>query len=83
MAHILECSCREHWVSPFWDYGFLPPSVYIDPRFFKWFGVVGLAFPVFLFGTLFLWIIGLLFVPRKTWLLGLIGLGVCAQHIYT
>ena len=22
-------------------------------------------------------------MPRKTWLLGLIGLGVCAQHIYT
>ena len=58
-------------------------SVYIDPRIFKWVGVVGLAFPIFLFGTLFLWIIGLLFVPRKTWLLGLIGLGVCAQHIYT
>ena len=58
-------------------------SVYIDPRLFKWVALLGLAFPVFLFGTLFFWVIGLLFVPRKTWLLGLVGLGVCAQRIYT
>ena len=45
-------------------------SVYIDPRLFKWVALLGLAFPVFLFGTLFFWVIGLLFVPRKTFLLG-------------
>lgn len=56
-------------------------SVYVDPRLFKWIALCGLAFPVFLFGTIALWIIGLIFVPRKTWLLGLVGLLVCSGSI--
>lgn len=56
-------------------------SVYVDPRIFKWAALLGLLFPVFLFGTLILWILGLLFAPRKTWLLGLLGFLFCSGSI--
>lgn len=56
-------------------------SVYVDPRIFKWAALLGLLFPLFLLGTFILWIIGLLFVPRKTWLLGLLGLLFCSGSI--
>lgn len=57
-------------------------SVYISPVHFKWIGVLGLAFPLFLAGTVAMFFINLLFAPRRCWI-PLLGLLACFGSIRT
>lgn len=58
-------------------------SVYIDPKLFRWAALCGLAFPIFLLGSVGLWLLCLLFAARRTWIMGLFGILLCAQPIFT
>lgn len=51
-------------------------SVYVSPRHFRLLGVVGMAFPFLLSGVLLMFILSLLFAPRRSWI-PLAGLAGC------
>lgn len=51
-------------------------SVYVNPSFFRFIGVVGLAFPFFLAGAAFMLAVSLLFAPRRAWI-SLVGIMGC------
>lgn len=57
-------------------------SVYVNPSHFKWLGVLGLAFPLFLAGTVAMLFVSLLFAPRRSWI-PLLGLLACFGSIRT
>lgn len=48
-------------------------SVYVNPADWRIFGVMGLAFPLLLAGTIFMLLLTLLFCPRRAWI-ALLGL---------
>lgn len=55
-------------------------SVYVNPVHFKWFGIIGLAFPLFLGGTVVMLFVALLFAPRRSWI-PLLGIAACFGSI--
>lgn len=57
-------------------------STYVSPEVLPVAGLLGLGFPFFLGGTLFMLVVTLLFAPRRAWIpvAGLLG---CAATIYT
>lgn len=57
-------------------------SVYVNPAYFKWLGILGLAFPLFLAGTVAMLFVSLLFAPRRCWI-SLLGLLACMGSIRT
>lgn len=55
-------------------------SVYVSPADFRIAGIMGLAFPMLLAGTVFCLVLCLLFAPRRCWIT-LLGLLLCAGSI--
>lgn len=57
-------------------------SVYVNPVYFKFAGVLGLGFPFFLAGVVLMLAVSLLFAPRQAWI-PLVGLVGCCLSIRT
>lgn len=57
-------------------------SVYVSPAWCKYAGLVGLGFPFFLGGTVFMLVASLLFAPRQAWI-PVAGMAVCSGSIRT
>lgn len=55
-------------------------STYVSPADFRIVGIMGLAFPMLLAGTLFCLFFTLLFAPRRSWIT-IVGLLLCAGSI--
>jgi len=51
-------------------------SVYVPPAWCRYVSLLGLGFPFFLCGTLFMLFLSLLFAPRQAWI-PLVGMGLC------
>lgn len=51
-------------------------SVYVSPVWFRWASILGLAFPVFLGGVAGMFVILLLFCPRRSWI-PVVGMALC------
>lgn len=56
-------------------------STYISPEKFRLLSLAGLAFPIFLGGTVFMFFISLLFAWRRSWI-PLLGLLLCSTTVY-
>lgn len=57
-------------------------SVYVSPAWCRYVGLIGLAFPFFLGGTVFMLAVSLLFAPRQAWI-SIAGLVCCMGSIRT
>lgn len=69
------------WISVLLLWG-CAASVHVSPEWFRFVGVIGLGFPFFLGGTLFMLAVSLLFAPRRAWI-PLLGLAGCCCSIRT
>lgn len=55
-------------------------SVYVSPATFRLVGVMGIAFPVMLCGSVFCFFLCVLFAPRRCWII-LLGLLMCSGSV--
>lgn len=57
-------------------------SVYVSPAWCRYAGIIGLGFPFFLGGTVFMLAVSLLFAPRQAWI-PVAGMVLCGGSIRT